>query len=141
MKKKHCSFHQAILIIVLIITYSSFSDYSYTITSPAGSSDMHFNPNALPNSGPYVFYSHLPSMPLEEDYANMLYKVPYRLFTYRLGNATGILHTFLTSTFSIAIVLAVLFFRLPKTDKPRLYSLLPFGGHGPPEDGLIFSLS
>ncbi len=141
MKKKHCSFHQAILIIVLIITYSSFSDYSYTIISTAGSNDMRLNPNAMPRSGPYVFYAHLPSMPLEEEYANTLYKVPYRLFTYRLGNATGMLHTFLTSTFSISFVLAFLYFRLPKADKPRLYSLLPFGGHGPPKDGLILSLS
>ncbi|SHK50401.1 hypothetical protein SAMN02745136_02674 [Anaerocolumna jejuensis DSM 15929] len=141
MKNTRKNVRQAILIITLIITYSSFSDCFYTVNNAANSSNTLTNTNNLPINSPYVFYYHLPSMPLEENYANLFLKVPYRLITYRLGTITGMLHAFLTDTVSILVILAALSLKLPASDKPRLYSRLPLRGHGPPKERLIFSLS
>ncbi|SHO44608.1 hypothetical protein [Anaerocolumna xylanovorans] len=141
MKSKKKSFRQAVLIIILIITYSSFSDCFYTGTSSSHHDDMLINTQGLPSNSPYVFYYHLPSMPLEETYASLLLKVPYRLITYRPGTTTGMLHVLLSNNFSILVIMAVLFLKHSAGDKPRLYSLLPLRGHGPPKERLIFSLS
>lgn len=141
MKNKKRSFRQAALIIILIITYSSFSDYFYTVVSPSHHNNMFIDTQGLPSNSPYVFYYHLPSMPLEETYANSMLKVPYRLITYRPGTVTGTLPVLLANNFLSMIVMAVLFLKHPAGDKPRLYSFLPLRGHGPPKERLNPSLS
>jgi hypothetical protein len=139
-KNKKKSFRQAALIIILIITYSSFSDCFYTLVSPSHHNNMFIDTPELPSNSPYVFYYHLPSMPLEETYANSMLKVPYRLITYRPGTITGTLPVLLADNFFSMLVMAVLLKR-PAGDKPRLYSFLPPRGHGPPKERLTFSLS
>lgn len=130
---RHKSFHQIALVIVVIIAYSSFSDSIYTFKNVPDNNNM-------PHS-PYVFYYHLPSIPIEEDYSGMLQKIPYRLALYRQSTVAGILHGFLVQTVSLLVFFFLLLLKRFGKDKPKLNFLLPLRGHGPPIDRLILSLS
>lgn len=141
MRNNRRYFRYAVLIILLIIIYSSFSDCIYTDKTSSDSYSLLAYTQNSPGSGTSVYYYHLPYMPIEEDYANLFLKVPYRLLTYRLGNITGMVHTFIASAVSMLIILAALSLKLPAADKPRQYFLLPLRGHGPPKKRLIYSLS
>lgn len=141
MKGNYKNFHQLALIIVLIITYSSFSDCSYTVFSTSDNHNLFLNINTqnVPSDNPYVFYYHLPSIPLEEDYAGTLQKVPYQLITYRQGTTAGLFYNFPAYAILLPVLLVVFSMKRFGADKPRLYYLFPLRGHGPPYDRLLLS--
>ncbi|MDF2870768.1 MAG: hypothetical protein K0R05_2343 [Anaerocolumna sp.] len=141
MKSKLHSFHQAALVIILIITYSSFSDCFNTANNSTDQTNLDINTNKIPNKNPFVFYYYLPSLPQDEDFGSLLQKITYRFMFVRQGNNLNIFHASLFDAAVLMMLMSSHTIKLRKLDKPRPYFMLTPRGHSPPFYNRIFSLS
>ncbi len=140
MKSKLHSFHQAALVAILIITYSSFSDCFNTSNSSTHQTNLDINTNKIPHKNPFIYY-YLPSLPQDEDFGGLLQKITYRFMFVRQGNNLNIFHASLFDVTALLILLSSQTIKLRKLDKPRPYFMLTPRGHSPPFNSPIFSLS
>lgn len=140
MKSKLKSFHQAALVIILILTYSSFSNCYYTVKTTSDLMNQNSDKNKTPDKNPFIFY-YFPSLLQDEDFGSPLQKITYRFTIVRQGNSASILNAFLFDAVTLLMLLSTQIIRLRKLDKPRPYFMLTPRGHSPPLYNCIFSLS